>query len=553
VDLSAMDGAPVLDHHQARSVGNVLGRVEAPRLDNGQVRARLRFSARDDVAGIVQDVRDGIISDVSVGYSVQKWRDASTGTTRARVAERWRPVEVSLVTVGKDPSAGVREMDTETEAAAAEQPQTTQAQPEQTTRTRADINREVRGIGRAAGLDQETIDGMVDRELSPDQARSEAMQALERAGGQAIQTATRVSVVQDHEAPDNVRAAMADAVAAKITGRAPEGRAAEFARWDELSMAADLAQRRGGRLDPRDRFGTAEALLTRAGQHVTSDFPALLEDAANKVFLERYQAAGPTFRQWASRRSFNDFRPHRFLRAGDFPSLKQVNEGGSLDYGTLSENRETVTAGEYARGLTIGRQMLVNGEFIQAIGDFGTLAATRTAADENAMVYNVVSGDGPTMSDGKPLFHADHNNKAGTPAPITVDSVGEAVAAMRQQTSLDGIPLNLQPRFLICGPAQELAARQVLGNINPETATNVNPWAGTMNLVVDANIEGNRWMVATSPDAAPTVVFGYVNGNVGPQIRTETDFDTQALKVRLSIDFGTGAIDHRGLFLNEGA
>lgn len=50
----------------------------------------------------------------------------------------------------------------------------------------------------------------------------------------------------------------------------------------------------------------------------------------------------------------------------------------------------------------------------------------------------------------------------------------------------------------------------------------------------------------------PTVVYGYVSGNDGPQILTERDFDSQGVKVRAGLDFGYGVIDHRGAYLNEG-
>jgi hypothetical protein len=39
----------------------------------------------------------------------------------------------------------------------------------------------------------------------------------------------------------------------------------------------------------------------------------------------------------------------------------------------------------------------------------------------------------------------------------------------------------------------------------------------------------------------------------GPQVRTERDFDTQAVKVAAGLDFAVGAIDFRGAYLNAGA
>ena len=39
----------------------------------------------------------------------------------------------------------------------------------------------------------------------------------------------------------------------------------------------------------------------------------------------------------------------------------------------------------------------------------------------------------------------------------------------------------------------------------------------------------------------------------GPQVRSERDFDTQAVKVAASLDFAVGAIDYRGAYKNSGA
>ncbi|WP_446680405.1 phage major capsid protein [Ancylobacter sonchi] len=92
-----------------------------------------------------------------------------------------------------------------------------------------------------------------------------------------------------------------------------------------------------------------------------------------------------------------------------------------------------------------------------------------------------------------------------------------------------------------------------LAAVTATKAGDVNPWAGTMELVADANIAGNGWYVVADPAAAPSVVYGYVSGAEGPQIRTEIDFDTRAVKFAAGLDFGCGVIDFRGLYQNEGA
>ena len=106
----------------------------------------------------------------------------------------------------------------------------------------------------------------------------------------------------------------------------------------------------------------------------------------------------------------------------------------------------------------------------------------------------------------------------------------------------------------MCGPAKEVAARQLLASIVAAKASDVNVWSGFAELrIVDANITDNSWYIFSTPGVAQTVVYGYVAGSEGPQVRTERDFDTQAIKVAASLDFAVGAIDFRGAVKNAGA
>lgn len=106
-------GAPVLNSHSVWSIEDVIGVVEqgSARIENGRGLATLRFSRREQVGEIWNDVVDGIIRSVSVGYRVHKMQAATpkTGDTlQTRIAIDWEPFEVSLVSIPADPSAGVR-------------------------------------------------------------------------------------------------------------------------------------------------------------------------------------------------------------------------------------------------------------------------------------------------------------------------------------------------------------------------------------------------------------------------------------------------------------
>lgn len=105
-------GAPLLDAHSAWSVGDVLGTVEpdSARLEKGKGIATVRFSKRKSVEDIYQDVRDGIIRSVSVGYRVHKFveEQGKNEEIPTRTAIDWEPFEVSMVPMPADTGARVR-------------------------------------------------------------------------------------------------------------------------------------------------------------------------------------------------------------------------------------------------------------------------------------------------------------------------------------------------------------------------------------------------------------------------------------------------------------
>src|SRR4029450_6112296 len=118
VDLSRLNaGAPLLAAHRSAELDQVLGVVERAWLvrTNGsrEGRARVRFSKRPEVDGVLTDVKDGILRGVSVGYITLQLEEVEPGDTKKGEppvyrAVRWQPVELSLVPIGADPGAGMR-------------------------------------------------------------------------------------------------------------------------------------------------------------------------------------------------------------------------------------------------------------------------------------------------------------------------------------------------------------------------------------------------------------------------------------------------------------
>lgn len=107
VDLSRLNNsAPVLWMHDWNDQRGV---VESARVDaDGVGRAVVRFSRSEDGEQLFQDILDGIVTKVSVGYSVDglKLVEERDGVDVYRITA-WTPYEISLVSVAADDSVGV--------------------------------------------------------------------------------------------------------------------------------------------------------------------------------------------------------------------------------------------------------------------------------------------------------------------------------------------------------------------------------------------------------------------------------------------------------------
>ena len=115
-DLSRLnDAAPVLFNHDPNKP---IGVVERAWMDEGKKRGyvSVRFSKNQFAQEVLNDVRDGVLRNVSFGYSIDDLQQRGEDF----IATRWSPYEVSIVTIPADPTIGIgRSMDTQTAATAA--------------------------------------------------------------------------------------------------------------------------------------------------------------------------------------------------------------------------------------------------------------------------------------------------------------------------------------------------------------------------------------------------------------------------------------------------
>jgi hypothetical protein len=549
--MDRLQGASVLDNHNRFSgVRGVLGVVRSADVANGVGTAELQFSTRADVEPIWQDVAAGIIRNVSVGYSVQKWRedtDANTGA-RTRTAIDWTPQEISFVPLAADPGARVR--------SAAVEPTNDQDG------TRAEINQSIRTVARVAGLPATFADALIDRGASVKQARAAAFKELQKAAadGQVI-LSQRIEPGFSHDDPAVLRGRMAEALACRvIPGSKPSEPARQFMSLGMLDMARMLLEARSERtsLMAREEIINA-ALQTRAiGPGATlSDFADLLTLTGNRVLLAAYQHAPNPLKQLAGQTTMPDFRPRYVLCVSDMPKLLPVTEQGEINHVARTEAMETYSLQTFGQIFSLSRKAIINDD-LNAFSDWSNAMGRAAAETEAAQLIALLAANsnaGATMQDGNALFHSAHGNLATSGAPISVTTLSAGRLAMRRQKDIDGVtPINATGAFLLVPPEQETLADQVLTEIMATTTAAVNPFVGALSKLVEARLSSTTaWYLFSDPGVLPVLECGYLASAQGPQMASRQGWEVLGVEFRCMLDFGCAAIDHRGAYLNPGA
>lgn len=546
VDLSRLKGASVLDAHRQSAVRDVLGSVREATVDGKRGTATVQFSARPEVEPIWQDVLAGILRHVSVGYSVEEWAEANENGARTQTAIRWTPHEISLVPTPADPGAHIRMED--------KMPDTiTTPEAGAETQTRAAVNAEIRSIARVAGLDQTWIDGQIDDGADADIARRAAFDALASRSAPAIRSEqVRVELGESQDDPALRARQMGEALYARINPRHQISEPARrYAYATPVDMARELLTLRG-----ESTLGLSPATLITRALHTTSDFPIILGDTVGRVLRDAYQATPSGIRRLGRQTTARDFRAVNKLMLGEAPLLEKLNEHGEIKAGTMAEAREAYKVETWARKIGITRQVLVNDD-LGAFSDLARRMGQGAAETEARILVDLLeanSGSGPKLSDAKALFHADHGNKAGSGAAISDGTLSAARLSLRTQKGIEDRIIRVTPKYLLAPPALETEAEKWLASVSPAKAADVNPFSGSLTLVIEPRLSSaTRWYVTADPAEIDGLEFAYLSGNEGPQVESKSGWDVDGVEIRVILDFGAGFVDHRGWFMNQGA
>jgi len=530
VDLALLRGAPVLNNHDRHSgVESILGVVEDASVDGQRGEAVVRFGTRPEVQGIVADVRAGIIRNVSVGYSVEEWRETREHGKRIKTATRWTPREISFVPLGADPAATIRNYGGECMNS-----------------DHSELLTQARNIAAALALPEQVADEVAARHNNLDGVRSELI--AEAARRQPI-IDNRGPAVVTRDASESLIQRMADGLYSRINpAHEPrEGREFAYSRFSDL--ARRILQERG-----LSTLGSPTELLTRA-MHTTSDFSALLAELFNKSLFTLRAAPSP-ITQAFRRVTMADFRARHVLEVSDGPALELVNEAGEITFGSIEGKQlASYKLASYAKGFAVSFQTLVNDD----IGALNDIAAkiTRGARQwfSGFLADTIISN--PKLADNKAVFHLEHGNLASTGAAPSDTTIGAAKLAIRKQVDASGNPIGAQPRYILIPAALEVTVDKLLATLYPTNSTQAETAARGLIPIVeprfDLKNQATAWYLFCDPSDAPVFEHAELQGYEGPRVESRPGWNTLGTEFGVVWHLGAGAIDHRGAFKNPGA
>ena len=585
VDLSRMgDNAALLfAHGRDPRIGPMpIGKIIRAWVDPAEhkCRAVIQFDDEDeDAQKIRRKVDGGMLSGVSVGYSVSSWESVGLGKTSANgrfagpceVAVKWLPYEISFEPTPADPTVGLGKSINEEDNQMPNPISNSTPAPE------------------AEGARSAAPETAAPQSAAPQSAAPEASLAAERQRCSDITALCRrfgqdpAPYIDGGDSLDQVRAAILDGMASARTGvtgiqvTADEGDKFRRSAVDGLLIRAGIAVERpaeGARtfagLSLRDiaieslrmagesgatRMSNDE--LLRRAMSPDSAFVSIAGAVAQSAVATGYQAAPTTYQLWTGRGSADNFKPTAIYQISEAGTPVRIPQNGEFTFDEMGGEQQAVRQlYTYGRSFGLTRQAFINND-LDVITKVPRAYAAACRRGINRAVYQILKNN-PAMMDGQQLFSAAHKN-LGTAAKPGTPAFTEAIAMMRRQKNLRGDePLNLVPGFVLTPAAIEVPVRQmVTSTVDPDAkVAGVPNVFNNMQAICDAELDVDSgaapFYFAAAPGLCDTIEVAYLNGNDQPTLEMRPSWERLGIEYRIYMDYGVSLVDYRGLVKNPG-
>lgn len=573
VDLTQLNEIGVLLFNH--NVNMPIGGIESACIsDARRGEAVVSFDEDQESDKYFQKVLRGSLKAVSCRYDVLVWEyvKANELSTCGRyagpcyIARKWKPTEISIVSIPADASVGVGRS----------------AEPDES-HSEIEINtRSESPMGDAEQTNTTTTPTTADTEqirtqaMTAERTRAAGITALCRdfglepnpyiEGGQSIQevqTAVLERLRASNKPSDTTRMEVGAEEREKFTRAAADAillrGGVELDKPAEGALELRSMRLRDLMIDCVERGGNArarymdDASLIREALTGAGAFASIMSNAANKSLSNGYTAAETTFELWTGTGSNPDFKEATEYKLSEAGELVQITANGEFKHDEMKDAGTKKAVLSFGRSWSITRQALINDD-LGALTKIPAAYAASAKRGINTLTYATLG------KAGADTFAAPKGNLAAVGSLPSVEAIGKGRAAMRSQKNLRGKEtLNIAPKFILLPTGLETITEQLLVSITDPASSNSgvrNPFTGKLTPVCDAELDrysANAWYLAAQAGLIDTIEVTYLNGQKTPVIESQIAFDVLGMKWRIYIDYGVTLLDYRGLYKNPGA
>ena len=576
---------PVLFNHKR---DELIGKPLEIWTENGRALAKIQFATNPKAEEVFQNVRDGFLNGVSVGYRVSKCIYVRENETvdgvkgPAYIAERWEVFEISIVTVPADATVGVgralpfnlgednfygaaqddaakgaRNMDDKknqnpagvpdenqrSAAPAAPAAGDTEAQRAEARKQERQRCSQINALCRQFNIGDEKREALISEERSIDYVNAEILKVLTQ------RNAPKPSMPQDNPVVGENRSDAKRELYCQgylmrkgIMLKDIKDDAKRYAGMSMMDIARDML------LDKNEREAmrySGDELFARA--MTTTALPALLSDIAKASLVEGYQSADTTYEKWVAFDNLPDFREQKTISAGMDEEPVKIPENGEFTEAVLKESTAGMKLDTYGRKWSYTRQAFINDDKNVLITIPRRMGA-KFPILINRMAYQALTGGTYTAA-----------VNLGTAGSISTATISEAMKLLRlRKNPLSGEYLRIRPRFLVVPVGLESIAAQFLASTADPSANNSgvkNIYNGALEIISEPELDaisGDAWYLLGEPVVGEGVNVAFLNGNRTPIIESQTSFDTLGWKYRIYLDHGVKLMSTLGYVKNAG-
>ena len=591
-------GLPVFDNHNTWTVSAQLGRATEVWFDNREAHARIQFSKRTQVEDLFQDITDGIVTGISVGYRVFKYVREPNGEGELPVyrAIDWMPTEISFAPLPADINSGVRSQNQENEVEIVESQNNKRTmEPNNGTPGAEEVTTPpAQTMTVTEGNRTEPPAGNQSPVVNVEEIRTAATQE-ERTRLDAILVSVRAAKLSDtygielYLSKKTVEECRQDIISKMVAGQTPpvsgqhtagvgvegiekkrdaiqeailhrvypsvfklkDGKN-EYRGMTLMEIGKELLADRGVSVRGLEKSKIVDMVFSRA--HSTSDFPILFEGAIEKMLRAEYVFASESWNKIARETSVSDFREKGLYQIADEGGMTKTPEGGEIKYTTLKEAKQRIYVEKFARGIRFTREAFINDDLdaLERIPMYFVRGWDKLRGD---LVWQLITKN-VKMEDGKNLFSTEHNNLlTGAKSVLSEEGLETSLMAFRMQKDLSDNVIRVTPKTITVPPQLEVKAKKLLTAIQASNTTDVNVFSGAYDILVEPRLVDapTAWYLMADPNEIDGLYYAYLDGNSGLRVNSEENFNRDTMDYAVRAEFGTAAVDFRGMVKMAGA